>query len=306
MPEITHFPAERALSDGYSSVCHRGGEGLDWARLDTAIRPELLECLRCLPPLLPPSFFFFFFAPVCWWRHSHIWRVSVTGLWQMTDSLKLSWWSPRPLIVLRAVFDLRVMTWSQGLFCFSAQFNPRRPPPPPPLRDAQLASCWRHPPVTSLLHSNSQTLWEKSVAECVVQLSRAAAFLGKVKLNAGIAAAQMPLCLENQKKKLNSLTLLFQMISHNPPPHSWDICWSDVEIPWQTSVKLYENLFGLSFKEYRKKNVQSFICFERPHSPDTSTHTFLLVSGQTRTLEAGVVFFGRKSLLLLPQSGRQG
>lgn len=130
MPEITHFPAERALSDGYSSVCHRGGEGLDWARLDTAIRPELLECLRCLPPLLPPSFFFFFFAPVCWWRHSHIWRVSVTGLWQMTDSLKLSWWSPRPLIVLRAVFDLRVMTWSQGLFCFSAQFNPRRPPPP--------------------------------------------------------------------------------------------------------------------------------------------------------------------------------
>lgn len=176
MPEITHFPAERALSDGYSSVCHRGGEGLDWARLDTAIRPELPECLRCLPPLLPPFFLSFpSRAPVCWWRHSHIWRVSVTGLWQMTDSLKLSCWSshqtpPPPPLPPIPPWELSLISglwnWSrfrQGLFCLSAQFNLRRP-----LRDAQLASCWRHPPVTSLLHSNSWTLWEKSVAGCVV------------------------------------------------------------------------------------------------------------------------------------------
>lgn len=140
MPEITHFPAERALSDRYRSVCHRGGEGLDWARLDTAIRPEQLECLRFLPPLLSLLFFFFCLS---WTKSLSVGedtRTSDWGLWRVSDRwLTASSWvdgahilSPNPPNPsLRAVFDLRVMTWSRfrrGLFCFSAQFNPQRPP----------------------------------------------------------------------------------------------------------------------------------------------------------------------------------
>lgn len=86
----------------------------------------------------------------------------------------------------------------------------------------------------------------------------------------------MPLCLENPPKNLNSLTLLFQMILHNPPPHSWDICWSDVGIPSQTSVKLYENLFGLSFKEYRKKMYSLLFVLNGRIVPTLLLRLFLL------------------------------
>lgn len=82
------------------------------------------------------------------------------------------------------------------------------------------------------------------------------------------------------------------------------ICWSDVENRWLTSVQLFKNsLVWVSKKTNKKKGLILLLFWQIERRV---SHAFSAVSGQTWTLEAGVVLFGWKNLLLLSKSRRQG
>lgn len=101
---------------------------------------------------------------------------------------------------------------------------------------------------------------------------------------------------KQNKNPLWMFNLILVSKHKDPPGTSAGQMWKFCLLPSDKLLKTF--LFSVSKNTTTYSRHHNLFSYDICHFP--------LVSGQTWTLEAGVVFFGWKSLQLLSQSGRQG